>query len=301
MMNKLKTTSIIAAGILALSACNRNDDMADAYGNFEVDETIISAQMPGELVFFNLQEGMKLDTGVLVGLTDTTELSLLKPEVAANKKATASKAANVIAQIEVLQDQLANLEREQKRVKNLIAAGAATSKQLDDIDGQINVVKSQIRSVRTQNAAILGQLEALDAKLGQLNERIRKSMVVNPVKGIVLTKLAEAHEFVAPGKPLYKIANTDEINLRAFVAGSQLSSIEIGKIYTVKIDGPDGEMLSYSGKLIWIAEEAEFTPKTIQTKKERVDLVYAVKVRVQNDGKIKIGMPGELWIENTEE
>ena len=300
MMMNFKTTTIFAAAALVFSACNNRDDLADAYGNFEVDETIISAQMPGELVFFNIQEGTKLDTGVLVGLVDTTELSLMKPEVIANKKATTSQAANVIAQIKVLNDQLDNLKREEKRVTNLIAAGAASQKQLDDIQGQINVVKSQIQSVRTQNAAILGQVEALDAKLGQLEERIRKSMVVNPVKGIVLTKLAEAHEFVAPGKPLYKIANTDYLNLRAYVNGAQLSSIEIGKSYTVKIDGPDGEMLSYSGELIWIAEEAEFTPKTIQTKKERVDLVYGVKIRVQNDGKIKIGMPGELWI-NTEE
>jgi membrane fusion protein YbhG len=288
---------LIPSFLLLFAGCDDSGKTADAYGNFEVDETVISAQMPGELLFFDVEEGLKIKAGELVGLVDTVELSLLKPELIANRRAIASKASNVVAQIDVLKDQLANLEREQKRVKNLIKAGAATQKQLDDIEGQINVVKSQMQSVRTQNAAILGQVEALDAKLAQVNEKIRKSKILNPVNGIVLAKLSEAHEFVAPGKPLYNIANLDKIDLRVFLPGSQLASVEIGKTYTVKIDGSDGSMLNYSGKVIWISDEAEFTPKTIQTKKERVDLVYAVKLRVKNDGKIKIGMPGELWIE----
>jgi membrane fusion protein YbhG len=294
----MKSFIIIAipALLLLLSGCNDNGEKADAYGNFEVDETIISAQMPGELLFFNVDEGARIKAGELVGLVDTTELSLLKPELVANRRATASKASNVVAQIDVLKDQLANLVREQNRAKNLIKAGAATQKQLDDIEGQINVVKSQMQSVLTQNASILGQVEALDAKLAQIEEKIRKSKVINPINGIVLVKLTEAYEFVAPGKPLYKIANTDNMDLRVFLPGSQLSTVEIGKEYTVKIDGKDGTMLNYTGKVIWISEEAEFTPKTIQTKKERVDLVYAVKLRVKNDGKIKIGMPGELWV-----
>jgi membrane fusion protein YbhG len=296
----MKSLIIIAipALLLLFSGCNDNGEKADAYGNFEVDETIISAQMPGELLFFNVDEGARIKAGAFIGLVDTMELSLLKPELIANRRATASKASNVVAQIDVLKDQLANLVREQNRAKNLIKAGAATQKQLDDIEGQINVVKSQMQSVLTQNASILGQVEALDAKLAQIEEKIRKSKVINPINGIVLVKLTEAYEFVAPGKPLYKIANTDNMDLRVFLPGSQLSTVEIGKEYTVKIDGKDGVMLNYTGKVIWISEEAEFTPKTIQTKKERVDLVYAVKLRVKNDGKIKIGMPGELWVES---
>ncbi len=297
---KATTIAMIAASaIFTLTGCNKNDEKADAYGNFEVDETVISAQMPGELVMFDVTEGERLEAGKLVGLVDTIQLSLAKPEIIANRKAVASKASNVIAQIEVLKDQLANLEREQRRVTNLLKVGAATQKQLDDINGQISVVKSQIQSVRTQNASILGQVEALDAKLAQLEDKIEKSKVVNPIDGIVLTKLAEPHEFVGPGKPLYKIANTDYLNLRAYVSESQLSSIKIGDTYTVKIDGPDGSLIDYEGTLIWVSEEAEFTPKTIQTKEERVDLVYAVKLRVKNDGRIKIGMPGEMWINPT--
>ena len=293
----MKTTiAFLTAAMFFSMACNRNDDLADAYGNFEVDETVISAQAAGEIMAFDIKEGEKYESGQLVGYIDTTELYLLKPELEANIKATASKRQNISTQIGVLKSQMANLVREQKRVENLINSGAATTKQLDDINGQIDVVKQQIRNAKSQYAAIDAQILAIEAKLRQLNEKIRKSHIVNPVHGVVLAKLAEPHEFTAPGKPLYKIANIDEMNLRVFVAGSQLSGIKLGDTYTVKIDGPGGNMVEYPGKVIWIADEAEFTPKTIQTKEERVDLVYAVKLRVKNDGRIKIGMPGELWL-----
>jgi HlyD family secretion protein len=147
---------------------------------------------------------------------------------------------------------------------------------------------------------VVAQLGAIDAKMKQLDEKIRKSLIVNPINGIVLTKLSEPFEFTAPGKPLYKIANIEQINLRAYISGSQLSSIKLGDIFTVKIDGPEGEMIDYPGEVIWVSSEAEFTPKTIQTKKERIDMVYAVKIRVENDGRIKIGMPGELWLNISE-
>jgi HlyD family secretion protein len=181
-------------------------------------------------------------------------------------------------------------------VQNLIKAGAATSKQLDDIDGNIDVVNSRIQSIRTQNASIIGQVEALNAKSKQIDEKIRKSIVVNPIDGTVLAKLSNANEFTAPGKPLYKIANLAELDLRVFISATQLADIKIGDVYTVKIDGADGEMINYEGKVTWVSAQSEFTPKTVQTKEERTDLVYAVKLRVKNDGKIKIGMPGELWI-----
>ena len=298
----MKTTIIttVAAIMLISVSCNRNDDLADAYGNFEVDETVVSALMPGEIMQFEIKEGSTYTAGQFVGYIDTIQLHLLKPELEANRMATANKTENISTQIEVLKKQLANLEREHKRVINLLEAGAATSKQQDDIEGQIDVVKSQIRSAKSQYSGVLAQLEAIDAKKKQLDEKIRKSRIVNPINGIVLTKLAEPFEFTATGKPLYKIANIEQIDLRAYVSGDQLSSIKLGDTFTVKIDGPEGEMIDYPGKVIWISSEGEFTPKTIQTKKERIDMIYAVKIRVENDGRIKIGMPGELWLNITE-
>ena len=292
-------TALVAIMLISVS-CNRNDNLADAYGNFEVDETVVSSLMPGEIMQFDIEEGSTYKAGQLVGYIDTIDLHLLKPELHANRKATASKTENISTQIEVLKNQLANLEREQKRIIKLVKAGAATSQQLDNIEGQIDVVNSQIKSARSQYAAIVAQLEGIDAKMLQLEEKIRKSMIVNPINGIVLSKLAEAYEFTAPGKPLYKIANIDVIDLRAYISGSQLSSIKLGETFTVKIDGADGEMIDYPGRVIWVSSEAEFTPKTIQTKEERVDLMYAVKIRVKNDGRIKIGMPGELWLNAAE-
>ena len=294
----IKTT--IAVIMLISASCNRNDNLADAYGNFEVDETVVSALMAGEIMQFDIDEGSTYSAGQLVGYIDTIQLYLLKPELEANRKATASKTENISTQIEVFKKQLANLDREQKRIINLVEAGAATSQKLDDIEGQIDVIKSQIRSAKSQYSGVSAQLDAIDAKMKQLDEKIRRSQIVNPINGIVLTKLAETFEFTAPGKPLYKIANLDQIDLRAYVSGDQLSSIKLGESFTVKIDGHDGEMIDYQGKVVWISAEGEFTPKTIQTKKERIDMVYAVKIRVENDGRIKIGMPGELWLNNAE-
>jgi len=289
-----------AAIIAVATSCNRHGDLADAYGNFEVDETVVSALMSGEIMQFEIEEGSTYKAGQVVGYIDTIDLHLLKPELEANRMATASKTDNISSQIKVLQDQLANLEREHKRIIKLVEAGAATNQQLDNIEGQIDVVESQIRSARSQYAGIQAQLKANEAKLAQLEERIRKSRILNPVNGIVLSKLAEAHEFTAPGKPLYKIANTEQMDLRVYVAGNQLSSMKLGDVFTVKIDGADDEMIDYQGRVIWVSSEAEFTPKTIQTKEERIDMVYAVKLRVENDGRIKIGMPGELWLNTTE-
>lgn len=290
----------LIALVLLTTACNKGNDLADAYGNFEVDEILISAQMPGELIQYSIVEGAKLEKGIVVAMTDTTELYLMKLEIKANQDAISTQSDNIYAQIKVLKGELKNLEREQKRVQNLIKAGAATSKQLDDIEGNIDVVESKIQSVRSQNASILGQVEALNSKSKQIDEKIRKSIIINPVDGIVLAKLSDLNEYTAPGKPLYKIANLDELDLRVFISGDQLSEIRIGDTYTVKIDGPDNTMIDYQGVVSWIASESEFTPKTIQTKEERLDLVYAVKLRVKNDGKIKIGMPGELWIAEKE-
>lgn len=282
--------------LLFLLSCNQNNDRADAYGNFEVDVTVVSSLMAGQLVVLNIEEGAMYEAGQMVALVDTIDLHLQKPEIEANRKATASQSVSISAQIDVLNNQLANLDREYKRITNLEKAGAATSQQKEELEGQIDVVKSQIESAKSQYTAVSAQLEAIDAKKKQLDEKIKKSQVINPIDGKVLTKLSERYEFTAPGKALYSIANTNYMDLRAYISGSQLADVKLGDTFAVKIDGSDGAMISYPGKVIWMAEEAEFTPKTIQTKEERVNLMYAIKVRVENDGKIKRGMPGELWL-----
>ena len=289
-----------ATALVGLNSCNNKNDQAFAYGNFEAVETTISAQMPGEIKALNITEGQVLKAQEVVGYIDTLELHFLKLEILANRKSISAQAENIITQIEVLQNELKNLKREQKRVKNLIEAGAATTRQLDDIEGKISVTQSKIRSIKSQNANVLGQVESVDAKLKQLENRISKSIIVSPIDGTVLSKLAEPFELGAPGKPLFKMANLQRLELKVYVSGSQLHKIKVGESYTVKIDGNGGDFIELKGKLTWVSSESEFTPKTIQTQEERVNLVYAAKILVENNGNLKIGMPGELWVSEVE-
>ena len=187
-----------------------------------------------------------------------------------------------------------------KRAENLIKDNAGTQKQLDDVLGEMDVIKSQIRSVEIQNAPVVNELKSIDVQLKQIDDQIQKSKITNPLNGTVLTKYAEPNEITAFGKPLYKIADLSTMQLRVYISETQLANIKIGQEVTVKIDDAD-EMKSYKGMISWVASEAEFTPKIIQTKEERVALVYAVKVDVNNDGSLKIGMPAELWLNNSEE
>jgi len=285
-----------AFGLMLLVACNNKGELADAYGNFEADEITISAKVPGELLQFTIVEGQTLKAGDVVGYVDTANLHLQRAELEANLQATAAQKQNIAAQIQVAKDELARIKNDQTRIKNMFAKQAATQKQLDDINSAATIAQNKLSVLQTQYPAIEAQVSGITAKRDLLNKQITDAVLTNPVNGVVLAKLVEQNEMTSPGKPLYKMADLSSLNLRAFVSGDQLSSIEIGKTYTVKIDGPDGEMLSYEGELIWVAETAEFTPKTIQTKKDRVDLVYAVKLRVINNGKLKLGMPGEVWL-----
>lgn len=289
-----------AFGLMLLVACNNKGELADAYGNFEADEITISAKVPGELLQFTIVEGQTLKAGDVVGYVDTANLHLQRAELEANLQATAAQKQNIAAQIQVAKDELARIKNDQTRIKNMFAKQAATQKQLDDINSAATIAQNKLSVLQTQYPAIEAQVSGITAKRDLLNKQITDAVLTNPVNGVVLAKLVEQNEMTSPGKPLYKMADLSSLNLRAFVSGDQLSSIEIGKTFTVKIDGPDGEMLSYEGELIWVSEMAEFTPKTIQTKKDRVDLVYAVKLRVKNDGKLKLGMPGEVWIASAE-
>ncbi|MCK5277871.1 MAG: HlyD family efflux transporter periplasmic adaptor subunit [Cyclobacteriaceae bacterium] len=281
-----------------LHGCMGNGEKADAYGNFEAVEVIISSEANGKLLSFQLEEGDKLEAGQVVGYVDTMQLYLNRKQLQASIKAIKSKTQNVQVQIDVLQKQRINLLREKKRVENLLADSAATTKQYDDIVGQLDVVEKQIVAttsrLNTSNRGLLGEISPLKVKIEQIEDQIRKSVIINPDGGTVLTKFAYENEVTAFGKPLYKIADLKNITLRAYVSGNQLADLKIGQNVKVKIDQQDG-MKELSGQVTWISSTAEFTPKVIQTKEERVNLVYAFKVLVKNNGELKIGMPGELF------
>ena len=230
-----------------------------------------------------------------VGLIDTMQLYYSKQQLLASKNTVSSKSENVLSQRSVLNEQLKSAQIERNRVRSMFDENAATKRQVDEVDGRVKVIEAQMRSVGTQNAPIVSDLKSIDVQIQKINDQISKSKITNPLKGTVLTKYAEAGEITAFGKPLYKIADMSEMTLRVYVSETQLSNIKIGQEVTVKIDGA-AEMKSVKGTISWIASQAEFTPKIIQTKEERVNLVYAVKVKIKNDGSLKIGMPAEMWV-----
>ena len=283
-----------------LFSCGNGDDKADGYGNFEATEITISAENNGKLMQFDVNEGNALEKEQFIGYIDTIPLALKREQLEVSKAVINSKSKGVLSQINVLNAKLKTANTNKTRAANLIKDNAGTQKQLDDVSGEIDVIKSQIRSVEIQNAPVVNELKSIDVQLKQIDDLIDKSKIINPVSGTVLTKYAEPNEITAFGKPLYKIANLSTMQLRVYISETQLANIKIGQVVTVKIDDADA-MKNYDGKVSWIASEAEFTPKIIQTKEERVALVYAVKVDVKNDGSLKIGMPAEMWINNSEE
>jgi len=296
-METLHKTFILIFFLLFL-ACRQEEKTVGAYGNFEATETIVSAEASGKLLFSEAEEGSTLKAGDLVALVDTTLLHLQKLQLLAKLGAIGKKTQDPGPQIAIYEEQKSNLLRERDRVNNLLADKAATPKQLDDLNGQIEVVERQIASARIQagkaNTGILGEKDPVLAQIRLLEEQIRRCYVHNPLNGMVLTKIAEPSEVVGFGSPLYKIASLDTLELRAFVSGEQLSGIKIGQKVIVNIDQEGGGVRPLPGAISWVSDKAEFTPKTIQTKEERVNLVYAMKVRVANDGALKIGMPGEV-------
>lgn len=280
--------------ITLFNSCSSNNNKADAYGNFEATETIVSAEGNGKLLQFTVEEGQLLKKNEQIGVIDTLQISLKKEQLKANKISIQSKSKNVLSQIRVLKEQLHTAKINQSRIQKLVAANAGTQKQLDNINGEVSVLKEKINSIETQNSAVLSELKGINAQINLLNDQINKSIIKNPVLGTVLVKYAEPNEITAFGKPLYKIANLNSLELKSYVTETQLANFKIGQKVKVLIDLGE-KSKNYEGKITWIADEAEFTPKIIQTKEERVNLVYAIKVTVQNDGFIKIGMPGEVW------
>ena len=280
--------------VLFLLSCNRNDKISDAYGNFEAVTVSVSAESGGKILSLNVEEGEDLKAGQVIGLIDTTDLLLKKLQLQSQKKAVATKMAGVEGQIAVQQQQKTNLLVEKERLTRLLKDKAATPKQLDDVNGAIDLVDRQVSSIKTQNAGIVEEQEVVERQIAQVNETLRKCHILNPVTGTVLVKYAEPGEITTPGKTLYKIANLSELELKVYVSGDQLPSVKIGRKVDVLIDNDRNTNRKLEGTVSWISQKAEFTPKIIQTKEERVDLVYAIKVRVPNDGSLKIAMPGEV-------
>lgn len=298
--------------LLLTAACQKNGPKADAYGNFEADEMIVSAEANGRILELRLEEGATLPAGQVVGRIDSTQLILKKEQLQAGIRAIAAKSPAIGAQLAVFEKQLdANrqqltaLQREKQRVEKLLKSDAATPKQLDELNDQITLVQRQMdvvlqqrsasdASLNTQKGGLLAEILPLQKQIAQIDDQIAHCSIVNPAPGTVLTRYAEAGEVTAFGRPLYKMADLQKMFLRAYVAGDQLGNIRLGQELKVAIDAPDGGMREFPGKITWISSKAEFTPKIIQTKDERVNLVYAVKIEVVNDGSLKIGMPGEV-------
>ena len=293
----MKRYAYIAVLIAAINlvSCNGNGSKADAYGNFETDEITISSEVSGKIIWLAIEEGQKLDSGDIVGLIDTSQIALKRKQVDAQIAAASSRLPNIKAQVDVHREQIRILEVDRNRLVNLLADGAATQKQLDDVEGKISLAKKQIDAINTQRLSITSEIEVLKTQRVQLNDQLSKCKIENPSTGTVLSRFAQQGEVVPMGKPIYKLANLDYLYLRVFVTGKQLHQFSLGDEVKVFIDGENNEMIEKRGIISWVSSSAEFTPKIIQTREERVKMVYAVKVRVKNEGELKIGMPGEVF------
>ena len=308
-MNRILISGFI---LLALAGCNGNDNDFDASGTFEADEVIVSSSANGKILWLNLDEGSTLVKDSIVGQVDPTDLTLQKEQMEESIGALHEQTVNVEPQVKLLQDQLKvqesrleNLLHEKTRTENLVKQDAATGKQLDDINAMIDVARKEMQVTQqqinvqrnnsgTQNRGILSQGKPLQKRVEQLQDQLNKAGVKNPINGTVLTKYAEAGEMTNIGKAIYKIADLSTITLRAYISGSQLPQVKLGQTVKVLVDDGNNKYREMPGTITWISDKAEFTPKTIQTKEERANLVYAVKIKVKNDGFLKIGMYGEV-------
>lgn len=293
MKNLSKITLVLLTAVL-LTSCGEEVKKSDAFGNFEAVEVIVSSETNGKLFQLNVEEGMTLEEGEVIGYVDTSQLYLKKLQLSSQKKVIGGKFNISSSQADVYREQMRVYSIEKNRIENLLKENAASQKQLDDINGMLEVLERQVNSSLSQNSVTKQELGNVDVQIKQINDQIEKCILKNPIKGTVIMKLAEPSEIVNFGKPLYKIANLDEMELRVYVSGAQLPEIKIDNKVKVLIDDGAEGYKEMEGTVSWISPKAEFTPKIIQTKEERVNLVYAVKVKVKNDGSIKIGMPGEV-------
>lgn len=287
---------LLAATTPLSGSCGRGDD-PDAYGNFEATDVVVSAEGSGQLLWFTAKDGQRLAAGALVGVIDTTQLALERAQVTAERAATRSRANEVANQIKVLRAQQEISEREYARTTRLHGAQAATAQQLDQVERDYRVLGQQIEVAEAQSQTVQQDIASSVARVARIEDRIRRSRIVNPRGGTVLASYVESGEFVQPGQPLYKIADLDSMDLRAYVTEPQLAQVQIGASVDVTIDdaAPAHKRSTIPGIVTWVSSEAEFTPTPVQTREERADLVYAVKIHVANaDGRVKIGMPADV-------
>lgn len=288
----------LAAVAMLCTACKDNEVKYDAAGMFETTEVIVSAKGTGELVTFTAEEGEQVKAGQKLGCIDTLQLHFKKQQLLSTISATESKRLNASRQVAAVQQQIANLQRERTRFAQLVKENAANQKQVDDIDYQISVLQRQIAATTEQigsnNNSLTGQKGSIVAQIAQLDDQSRNAIVTSPIEGTILTKYAEQGEFASPGKPLFKVANVNDMKLRVYVTADQLTRLKLGQQVRVFADQGKADRKEYKGRLVWISDKAEFTPKTIQTRDERANLVYAVKVAVKGDGLIKDGMYGDV-------
>jgi len=280
--------------ILVLAACNRGSE-PDAYGTFEANEVVVSSETAGQLLSFTPVEGAQIARGTIVGIVDTTQLALEKQQIIAQRHAIGSRAIEVSKQIGVLDVQRVIARRNYERMRRLFAEKAATAQQLDQAERDYRVLGAQIEAAIAQRQSVSREVSSGDARVAQINERLEKTRIENPESGTVLVTFTRAGEIVQPGQPLYRIANLDTLTLRAYVAETQLQLLKLGGQVQVNVDAGNGKTIALPGTVSWVSSKAEFTPTPVQTRDERADLVYAVKIRVANQrGLLKIGMPADL-------
>lgn len=296
-MKTLKNTMLFLAVLLPV-ACSNNKTDYDASGIFESTEVIVSSQVSGQLMEFTVTEGQQLQVHSYLGYVDTTQLYLKKQQLMASRTAVSSRSTSVPRQIASLKEQIATQKRELARFGNLVKLNAANQKQVDDIQSQLSVLEKQLAAqtelLVNNNQGISGESTALESQIAQIEDQLLKSRITSPIQGTVLTKYAEQGEFTAPGKALFKVSDMQQMYLRAYITSDQLTQLKQGQPVTVYADFGEDQMRTYPGTISWIADKAEFTPKTIQTRNERANLVYAVKIAVTNDGYLKNGMYGEV-------
>jgi HlyD family secretion protein len=284
--------------ILFLSSCKDKSAQYDASGVFETTEVIVSAQAVGELMAFDVKEGQQVEANQPVGYIDTTQLRLKKMQLLASMKAVESRQYNVTRQVAAIRQQIATQQMEQARFENLVKSNAANQKQLDDITAHIALLEKQLaaqmETLENNNRSISGETAGLHMQIAQIDDQIKRSVVASPISGTVLSKYAERGEWTMQGKALFKVADITCMKLKAYITADQLTTLKIGQQVKVFADKGKSDRTEYAGTVIWISDKAEFTPKTIQTRDERANLVYAVKVEVKNDGYIKKGMYGEI-------
>lgn len=289
-------------GILLLAAiivsCNNKNDLYDASGTFESTEIIVSSQANGQLVQFAVDEGDTLNAGAAVGYVDSTQLHLTKLQQLENQKAILAGRPDVQSQIDATQKQIDNTLLDKQRIENLVKGNVATQKQLDDVNSKLAVLQAQLAAQKSAlnntTTTLNEQGNAVTAQLALINDQLKKCVIVNPINGTVLASYANTSEVTAMGKPLYKIADMSVMELKAYITGDQFAKVKLGQKVKVLVDDGSSKYRTYEGEVDWISNKSEFTPKTIQTKNERANLVYAIKIKVKNDGYIKIGMYGEV-------